>query len=230
MVSKLFSRGHSPQSRHDFFTATSQFGMMLLLGRTTRAQWKQIKEGVMNTGNKQASFLEPCALKPGLDYYRERARDYAARHTLPADRLSQSPVYYLDYGDKYARRFTQVLRPCMSAAGQQWIDATFRRLQVLLERRRAADPRRFAELEEDTRTFQCFAYSTHAHAYIECGIAKLPLPDLVRIARTPDLRDLLTRAGLEQVGQVIAHVIKARWQNFVLSWVVRAMAQHQEKY
>lgn len=172
---------------------------------------------------------EPCALKPCIDYYRERAKDYLARHALPTDQSAQCPVYYLDYGDKYARRFIQVLRPTMSAAGQQWIDATFRRLQILLERQRAADPRRFAELEEDTRIFQCFAYGTHAQAYIECGIAKLPLSDLVRIARTPDLRDLLTRAGLEQVLRVMAHVVKARCQNIVLNWVVRSTVQHQEK-
>ncbi len=183
----------------------------------------------MSTSNRQASSLEPCALKPGLDYYRERARDYGARHALPADQPAQPPKYYLNYGDKYARRFMRVLRPAMSATGQQWIDATFRRLQVLLERRRAADPCRFAELEEDTRAFQCFAYGTHAQAYIECGIAKLPLLDLVRIARTPDLRDLLTQVGLKQVFRVIGHVVNVRWQNFVLSWIVWAMAQRREE-
>lgn len=162
----------------------------------------------MGTTNRH----EPCAIRPGLDYYCERARDFLARHTLPTDRSARPPAYYLDYGDKYARRFTQVLRPAMSAAGQQWIDATFRRLQVLLERRCAADPHRFAELEEDTGAFQRFAYGTHAQAYIECGIAKLPLLDLVRIARTPDLRDLLTRAGLEQVRRVVAHVVKVHWK------------------
>jgi hypothetical protein len=183
----------------------------------------------MSITNRHVSFMEPCALKPGLDYYRERARNYATRHTLPTDRPAQPPVYYLDYGDKYARRFIQVLRPTMSAAGQRWIDETFRRLQVLLERRRAADPHRFAELEEDTHAFQCFAYGTHAQAYIECGIAKLPLLDLVRIARTPDIRDLLTRAGLEQILQVLVHVVKVRWQNIVLNWLVQASAQRQEK-
>ncbi len=175
----------------------------------------------MTTTNRH----RPCALNPSLDYYRRRADDYVARHNLPTDRPAQPPVYYLDYGDKYARRFTQILRPTMSAVGQQWIDATFRRLQVLLERRRAADPQRFAELEEDSCAFQGFAYSTHAQAYIDCGIAKLPLPDLVRIARTPDLGDLLTRAGLEQILRVMAHIVKVRWQNAVLSRVV----QHPEK-
>ncbi|CAG0930349.1 hypothetical protein TFLX_01675 [Thermoflexales bacterium] len=183
----------------------------------------------MDTVNRQAGFLEPRALKPGADYYRQRAEDYLARHARSTDQPRRPPAYYLDYGDKYAQRFTQVLRPAMSAVGQQWIDATFRRLQVLLERRRAADPWRFAELEEDTRAFQGLAYSMHAQAYIECGIAKLPRLDLVRIARTPDIRDLLTQAGLEQVLSVLAHVVKARWQNFVLSWVVRDMLQRQEK-
>ena len=183
----------------------------------------------MSITSKQANFMEPRAFKPGIDYYRERARDYVVRHTLPTDQPGRPPVYYLDYGDKYARRFMQVLRPTMSAAGQRWIDATFRRLQVLLERRRAADPRWFAELEEDTRAFQCLAYGTHAQAYIECGIAKLPLSDLVRIARTPNLRDLLTRAGLEQVLRVITHVVKVRWHNIVLSWIVWTMVQRQEK-
>jgi hypothetical protein len=183
----------------------------------------------MDTINRQAGFLEPRALKPGADYYRQRAADYLARHARSTDQPRRPPAYYLDYGDKYAQRFTQVLRPTLSAAGQQWIDATFRRLQILLERRRAADPRRFAELEEDTQAFQCLAYSMHAQAYIECGIAKLPLPDLVRIASTPDLRDLLTRAGLEQIRHVLVHVVKVHWHNLVLSWVVQDMVQHPEK-
>lgn len=147
----------------------------------------------------------PAPARPGRDYYRARADDYRARHHSPAG-ACPPPGYYLQYGDRYARRFTRELRPRLSAAGRAWVDATCRRLQVLMEARRAADPDRFAALEEDPPAFKRFAFGMHAQAYVECGIARLPLRDLVRIACAPDLRDLLTPAAARQAWRVVCHI------------------------
>lgn len=155
-----------------------------------------------------ACLALPAPARLGHDYYRARASDYAARHSQAGKRHAP-PDYYLAYGDRYARRFTSELRPRLSPAGRTWLDATYWRLQALLEARRAADPRRFAALEEDPIAFRQFAFSTHAQAYVECGVASLPLPDLLRIACTPDLRDLLTVDALRQVFAVVRHIARA---------------------
>ncbi len=156
----------------------------------------------------------PCALPAhvpvGHGYYRARAQDFVARHGGKC----QPPEYYLAYGDRYACRFMLELRPRLSPAGQAWADATCLRLQALMEARRAADPRQYAALEEDPRAFRRFAFGTHAQAYLECGVADLPLRDLVRIACTPDLRDLLSAGALRQVAKVIRHIAGA-WGNWV---------------
>ena len=147
----------------------------------------------------------PAPVRPGRDYYRARADDYRARHPSPAGAYPP-PDYYLQYGDCYARRFTQELRARLSAAGQAWLDATCRRLQALMEAQRTADPGRFAALEEDPPAFKRFAFGMHAQAYIECGIADLPLRDLVRIACAPDLRDVLAPAAARQAWRVVCHI------------------------
>ena len=33
----------------------------------------------------------------------------------------EPPDYYMNYGDKYARRFTEELSPNLSERGQQWL-------------------------------------------------------------------------------------------------------------
>jgi hypothetical protein len=147
----------------------------------------------------------------GADYYKARARDYARRQEAVGSPQAP-PDYYLEYGDRYARRFTEVLRPRLSRAGREWIDATFYWLQRLMEQQRQASPRRFAALEDDPDAFKQFAYGTHAPAYIACGVAALPLRDLVLIALTIDIRDVLSRAGVAQALIVLWQVVHERAQ------------------
>ena len=157
----------------------------------------------------------PGPVKPGLDYYRNRADDYTLRHGDQTGKYTPPPDYYLDCGDIYARRFTQELRPRLSPLGQAWIDRTFLALQRQMEQQRQTQPKHFARLEEDTRAFRNFAYGLHAQAYIQCGVGDLPLRDLMLIAHTPRLRDLLTPAGIRQVLLVTAHLLQTRWHRFV---------------
>jgi hypothetical protein len=76
-----------------------------------------------------------------------------------------------------------------------------------MEQQRQASPRRFAALEDDPEAFKQFAYSTHAPAYSACGVAELPLRGLALIALTPDLRDVLTWAGIAQALIVLRRVV-----------------------
>ena len=154
----------------------------------------------------QASLPQP--VPAGINYYVLRWQDYVTRHAAQNSRTSQPPDYYLAYGDKYCRRFRLEVRRQFSPPGQAWIDKTCILLQQMLEQKRANDPLAFARLEEDPVAFRSFAYSNHAAAYIQGGIADLPLHDLILIVCLIDRKDLLTPDGLYQMVQVLVYLAK----------------------
>ncbi len=154
----------------------------------------------------------PQPVGVGINYYKLRSQDYAARHTALNDPALQSSGYYLAFGDKYCCRFRLRLRYWLSREGQAWIDNTCKLLQQMIEQKRAEDPHAFARLEENAAAFRSFAYSTHAAAYVRGGIAALPLWDLILIISNIDLKDLVNREGLCQVIQVSAHLARTYTQ------------------
>lgn len=154
----------------------------------------------------------PQPVEVGINYYKLRSQDYAARHTALNDPALQSSGYYLAFGDKYCCRFRLRLRHWLSRAGQAWIDNTCKLLQQMIEQKRAEDPHAFARLEENAAALRSFAYSTHAAAYIQSGVGALPLRDLLLIVSSIDLKDLVNRDGLCQVLQVLAHLVNTYTQ------------------
>lgn len=156
-----------------------------------------------------------------VGYYRARYDDYLTRHTVPPP-----PDYYLGYGEKYAKRFTTVLKPKLSLTGQLWVDNTFRLLQEAIERRRAADPAAFDRLEQDNDRFKDFAYDTHPDAYLAGGLRTLPASDLARIATTPDLGDIMTLSGISQVIETGARLVPqwgSDWLTSGYQWLERGI-------
>ncbi len=144
-----------------------------------------------------ATITLPASLRSmvgNVNYYQARNDDYLSRHTTPPP-----PDYYLNYGDRYARRFTTELRPTLSAEGQRWVDRTFVLLQEAIENRRDADPAAFDRLEQDEDAFREFAYGTHSQAYLDGGLRYLPMEDLARIAATPDFFDIASIDGISQI-------------------------------
>ncbi|MCG8423081.1 MAG: DUF4157 domain-containing protein [Proteobacteria bacterium] len=135
-------------------------------------------------------------------YYRARHDDFVRRN---GDRAA--PPYYLDYGEKYANRFTQVLFPKLSGQGKHWLVRARLLLQLAIENRLLRDPPAFAELERDHDAFQRFCYDSHPNAYLDAGLRYLPMSDHIQIATTPDLGDLFTIDGLRQVGVVVPDII-----------------------
>jgi hypothetical protein len=144
-----------------------------------------------------ATTKQPASLRSmvgNVNYYQTRNSDYLSRHTTPPP-----PDYYLNYGDRYARRFTTKLRPTLSEAGQRWVDRTFVLLQEAIENRRDANPDAFDLLEQDEDAFRKFAYGTHSQAYLDGGLRYLPPGDLAKIAAEPDFADILTIDGISQI-------------------------------
>lgn len=147
---------------------------------------------------------EPCPADGDLGYYRCRADDFVRRQ--PA---AEPPDYYLSYGDRYVRRFSEETRPLLSPAGQAWLDRVREGLQQALEAERARDPLGFADLERDSARFLDFAYDTHPRAYLEAGLSELPVRDLLIIGSTPDARDLLSARGRRQIIEVLRGLVQA---------------------
>jgi hypothetical protein len=136
------------------------------------------------------------------EYYDARHADHALRHGGDPP----PPDYYLGYGRKYCVRFSEELYPQLSVEGKAWCVATRTNLQLAIEDHLLDDPAGFDQLESDGAAFKAFAFSTHPDAYLDAGLAELPVMDLIRISMTPDLGDLLTPDGLAQIGVVLPAV------------------------
>jgi hypothetical protein len=141
-------------------------------------------------GHSFRNFLRPTPY-PAKDmgspaYYLFRANDYLARN--PDKKV---PDYYLGYGDKYIRRFTEKTYPTLSEQGKQFITRVARALQAEIESKLINDPQGFVALEDDSDAFTKFAYNTHPKAYCESGWAKLPKADRDKIIIDVDRADYL---------------------------------------
>lgn len=153
------------------------------------------------SGASAAHNLPAEVRTPSSDYYKQRYDDFVRRNPGQTP-----PDYYLNYGQKYLEKFSALGPKDLSPAGQVWRDKTLKALQDAIETKRAEDPAAFAQLERDPEAFKKFAYDTHADAYVSSGLFKLPAQDLVKIATTPELRDLLGKDGVRQIVDVIGRL------------------------
>ncbi len=138
---------------------------------------------------------------PSSDYYRQRYDDFVRRNPGMTP-----PDYYLNYGQKYLEKFSSLGPKDLSPAGLAWRDKTLKALQEAIETKRAEDPAAFAQLERDPAAFKKFCYDSHPDAYVQSGLFNLPAQDLVKIATTPELRDLLGKDGIRQTADVIGRL------------------------
>mgnify|MGYP003477993674 CR=1 FL=1 len=149
----------------------------------------------------------PGPVSCGTDsYYRDRRDDFLMR--CPD---ATPPAYYEEYGDKCLHQFRQT-EPDLTARGRVWLQATLVSLQAQMEDLRESAPAAFAELEHDSEAFSDAAFEMHSNAYIESGIAELPVSDLWKIARTPDVSDLLTADGVKEIVEVLQGVADGNGQ------------------
>lgn len=139
-----------------------------------------------------------------VDYYRARYNDFVKRN---ADNENNAPSYYLEYGEKYAKRFTNILFPKLSEKGKQWLVKARTNLQLAIENRLLKDPAGFAQLERDDEAFRRFCFDSHVPAYLDAGLNDLSSGDMYAIATTPDLGDLLSKDGLRQVIDIAPAVL-----------------------
>lgn len=121
------------------------------------------------------------------------------------------PDYYVSYGYYYCSTYGERLKPRLSGAGQDWLDDARLFLHENLEdglddnmdgdrievpckrypHRSVAMSVTQHELEVENATFKRFAFKTHVPAYLDAGLADLPIADLARIGGQPNIEEWL---------------------------------------
>lgn len=171
-------------------------------------------EGKVSTGTKNVSevsyaggYLKPTKAPKHIfgtkHYYYWRANDFEIRNDL-MDAGAKTPRYYMDYGDKYAKRFVNKTRPFLTYQGQKWLDKTLINLQTAMEDKLVNDPK----IEFNDNKFYNFAFDSHPKAYEDGGLFDLGPQDLLLIGLTPDTDDLLSPEGLKQAAQIAKDYIE----------------------
>jgi len=162
------------------------------------------------------------------DYYVARHKDYMARYPWK----TTSP-YYLDYGNKYLRKFLNDAYPKMKTdKGKKWVKETARLLEWYLEQglsedKNQTDKRKFKEF--DDKEFKAFAFSTHSKAYLEAGFNELTPDDVAVIATTLD-KDDVNIETINEMRKILIPYLGKCWDNNCWSTPISLIKQFLEKH
>ncbi|HRL21278.1 MAG TPA: hypothetical protein PLG97_06500 [Alcaligenes sp.] len=145
----------------------------------------------------------------------------------------QPPDYYVSYGYYYCPTYGEKLRPRLSPKGQDWLDDARYNLQKNIEKGFEQNMKRKEitiacrrypnrtvnmavaqyELEVTPATFKTFAFKTHVPAYLDAGLADLPLSDLAKIGTQPNIEELLDGETWAQIYESGSEVAKEWGEN-----------------
>lgn len=138
----------------------------------------------------------PKPILDSVEYYKFRHDDFSKRFPN-----MEPPQYYMLYGDKYVRKFTNELYEKLSEEGKLWMLDTRLKLQLEIEDKLKED----AGIELDEEAFKDFAFKSHAKVYEETHAMDLCLSDKTSIVACIDMKDLFGEMGL-QVIKVALHI------------------------
>jgi hypothetical protein len=145
------------------------------------------------------------------------------------------PGYYVNYGYYYCSIYGAKLAPRLSAQGKNWLEKARVLLQQNmekgLEQNMQSDSIRIPckrnppssvsmtvnqfQLELNNDTFKQFAFNTHVPAYLDAGLADLPISDLMMIAEQPNINEWTDSATWSQAASSGTAVTK--------DWVTAAL-------
>lgn len=128
------------------------------------------------------------------------------------------PAYYVSYGYYYCSTYGAQLLPKLSGAGKQWLMSARWHLQANMENGLADNMvghaidvpcARFpnkgmkmrvpkGQLEINNQTFKTFAFNTHVPAYLDGGLADLPVVDLALIGGQPNIEEWIDKDTWKQ--------------------------------
>ena len=144
----------------------------------------------MESSNAHTPCPAPSTILGSVDYYQYRHKDFLKRFP---DKTP--PQYYLLYGDKYVRKFTEELYDKLSDEGKKWMNETKLKLQLEIEEKLTHN----AEIELDEDAFKEFAFQSHAKVYEETHAMELCLADKTSLIGCMDIKDLFGELGLQAI-------------------------------
>lgn len=136
-------------------------------------------------------------------YYQWRNDDCVLRNQLSGQSIN-APDYYLNYGDKYARRFLHEIRPKLSEEGQLWVDNTLLLLQITTECLLANN----AHVEQNGSSFRQQLFDQHTSVYETTGFFGLCFRDKLIITTSLDFRDIVSQEGFIQVKTIAVRYLR----------------------
>jgi len=141
--------------------------------------------------------------KPAPDYILGSVNYYKFRHEDFLKRFPEKdpPLYYMEYGDKYVRKFTDELYGKLSDEGKLWMEKTKLKLQLEIEHKL----RENSEIELNEDEFKTFAFESHAKVYNETHAMDLCLSDKTSIIACMDIKDLFGELGLQAL-KIALHI------------------------
>ena len=154
------------------------------------------------------------------------------------------PSYYVSYGYYYCSTYGAKLYPTLSAQGQAWLNSARWYLQANMEDGLSQNMRgdqiqmsgkkpgngRFKmmvqkyALELDGDTFKSFAFKTHPMAYLDGGLADLPISDLMKIAAQPNIQEWGDMRTWDQAADS-GKVVLPNKANFYMDVVGKALSR-----
>jgi hypothetical protein len=132
----------------------------------------------------------PTHILGSVDYYEFRYQDFLNRFP---DEIP--PQYYMEYGDKYVKKFTDVLYNRLSDTGKLWMIKTRLELQLEIEHALCNDP----QIEFKKNEFKDFTFESHAKIYKRTGVMELSLLDRLAILMSMDIKDLFGEIGWQAI-------------------------------
>ncbi|MES2132360.1 MAG: hypothetical protein V4506_08415 [Bacteroidota bacterium] len=132
----------------------------------------------------------PHSVLGSVDYYKFRHNDFMKR--FPG---MEPPRYYMEYGDKYVRKFSDELYEKLSEEGKVWMSDTKLKLQLEIEKKLLED----GDIELNEDAFKQFAFESHTKVYEETHAMNLCLSDKTSIIACMDIKDLFGELGLQAI-------------------------------
>ncbi len=163
-----------------------------LAGWTMRKKIYEFIKG-KNGAKPIPPYPAPKSLIGTKSYYVYRNDDFKKRTG------KASPDYYMNYGNKYCKAFSEKTRPSLTTQGKTWLDKTLVALQEAIEKKLKADPK----IEMDSPKFRKYAFDSHPDCYLKSGLLKLPVDDLVKIGFTPEFKEFFNLETWVQIIEII---------------------------
>lgn len=178
--------------------------------------------------------------------------------TVPVYKRSEKevvPVVSQSYGYKYCYAFDKLLYSRLTAQGQVWEKKALLKLQEYMEsgvvkkdwlstknksfndKYQLNDEKEldlfYNNVELKDSKFTEFAFATHPDAYLDAGLSKLPISDLLKIVVTPDIQEWGDLETVKQAWLVLKDVAPAKleeYKNDVINYIKDAYESGSEMY